>query len=335
MNRIDPLQNQAKRLFRGGTAIPWGVDLLDDAFIGIPQTDLNIIGAASGVGKTEIATKIALNASRKGHNVLFLALEAEDGEIEDRIVWGAISREWWRENPHGKPGVTMRYADWRMGLLEDELFHVEQALAPQINSSIMGLRTVYRDKGKDFTVTKFLDLIDACDDYHLIIVDHLHYFDLEDQNESVGIKNAIKRIRDRALLKQKPVILLSHLRKLNQRVGAATGGLPDIDDFHGHSDITKVGINVILMARAQFDSHPSKIPNWIYIPKSRHAGDTTSYAGLVNYDIRTGTFAPGYVLHKVDRWTEPQEVPVERLPKWAKRAVPLSNVQAPPSNRVI
>lgn len=327
-----PAEAAFERTFRGIHSIPWGVDFLDDALLGVCLEDLVVLGAGTGVGKTQIAAHIAMNASQKGKNVLFLALEAEQGEIENRLLYERLSREWWTRNPNGKPGVDIRYIAWRKGLLEEELFEIEKEVWSDLNLKMANLTTVYQSDELGFTVRDFVAYLEKMEDFDMAIVDHLHYFDFEDQDEMRGLKKAVKLIRQTCLKKKKPILLLSHLRKMDRR---ADSPLPDIDDFHGSSDITKVGVNVVLIARAPgFETAPHKVANWIYLPKGRHAGDAVAYAGLVTYDLRKGNYSPGYVLHRADRYKAPEEIPAEKHPRWAKHAVPSGKLQGPPTGRV-
>lgn len=316
-----PLDAHTARMLRGASVIPWGIDFLDDALLGICNTDLTLLGAATGAGKTAIATHVAYNASRAGKNVVFFALEAEDGEIEDRILWSELCREWWARNPHGKVGVDLRYVAWRQGLLYEELNAIEETVYQRLHLDLDGLRTIYKNDAGEYSVEDFLAAFSSVEkEADLIIVDHMHYFDFDDDNENRALKKAAKQIRTAALRHKKPVLLLAHLRKANRSAGDKTV-LPDIDDFYGHSDLVKIGINVILAARADDTKLTSgNRATWFYLPKARHAGDAYGYAAIVGYDVANGRYSPGYRLFRSPRWKEPELLAKDELPRWAKRA---------------
>ena len=61
----------------------------------------------------------------------------------------------------------------------------------------------------------------------------------DDPNENRAVKNIVKRIRDVSLAIGVPVIVVAHLRK-KDRIPRPLA--PDLDDFHGASDITKIAI---------------------------------------------------------------------------------------------
>lgn len=311
----DPISAALKRTLRDVSKIPYGVDFLDDALLGIFPTDLLLIGAGTGVGKTQMGKHIAYNALKLSKNVDYFALESEQGEIEERIMWEEISREWWRRNPMGKQGVHLRYMNWRSGLLEDELFEIEKSVHPLVSVTLSTLKTIY---SKEMNPKQFVEILKARQyETDLIVLDHLHYFDFGD-DENRALKEAVKLIRETALEIEKPVIVIAHLRK---GFGKSDSPLPDIDDFFGSSDLVKIGVNVVMLARAENETLSSgQRATWVYIPKSRHAGDAQGYAAIQAYDPAKGSYSSGYYLHRAKRWKEPELLIGSQIPRWAKRA---------------
>jgi replicative DNA helicase len=313
-----PTIKRALRLERGLLRFSWGIDFLDDALTGVGETDLNLLGAATGVGKTQIATHVALNAAKQGHQVYYFALEAEEGEIENRILFSEIAREWWIRHPHGGGPFAPRYISWLYGDQDEELGPLEEEISPRINSDIATLRTIY--KISSFNVEDFVAMFEAIQhDAKLIVIDHLHYFDITHRDENQGLKDAVKKIRNAALEFKKPILLLAHLRKSER---GNKNPVPDIDDFYGSSDLVKIGVYVIMVSRAEDKSLGSgNYATWISLPKCRHAGDATNYVGLVGYDLKTGTYGKQYDLYRAKRFCEPERVKSEHRPRWAKRAL--------------
>lgn len=305
-----------ERIADGLRWVPFGISYLDDALLGIAPRDLMLLGAYSGVGKTQLATHIAMNAARSGKETLFFMLEAHQGEFEDRVVWDELSREWWAQNPYGKDGVQMRYRVWQSGALDDELGDLEQTVREKIKLDLGMVDIVYRGRG--FGARQFAEHLSRIEYHSLVICDHVHYFDHDDTNEVQALKASVKLIREAALDACKPVILIAHLRKKDR--GNKTG-MPDIDDFHGSSDLVKIATEVVLMARADEPTKPGEFGTWLYVPKSRTAGDTHGYAGLVTYNVKTGRYSDKYKLFKLKRFDAPEEVPFELHPRWAKNAV--------------
>ena len=61
-----------------------GIRPLDEMLLGFCERDLVLLGARTGVGKTQLATAIAVNLALRGSRTLFIALEAHHREMEDR-----------------------------------------------------------------------------------------------------------------------------------------------------------------------------------------------------------------------------------------------------------
>lgn len=301
---------------RGMSRFSWGIDFLDDALTGISETDLILLGAGTGVGKTQVATHIAKNAAMSGKHVYYFALEAEQDEIENRIVYSELAKHWWAKNPHGKPGVSIRYVSWLHGDHQAEFKPFEEAVTLGLRESLYNLETIY--KADSFSVDDFIKYFDAVhDDAGLIVIDHLHYFDMDQRDELAALRDAIRKIRNAALRHKKPVLLIAHLRKADRQNKSP---IPDIEDFYGSSDLIKIGVNVVMLSRAHTELKSGNSATWVYLAKARHAGDAAGYVGLVGYDLKTGTYAPRYRLFKNKRHGELEELPFEAIPRWAKRA---------------
>ncbi len=98
--------------------IPFGVQYLDRALSGIFPNDLIIVGAATGAGKSELATTIAIHNAELGNRVAFFALEAHHGEIELRTKFKLYARQM-RERNMLPP--SFGYEDFILGRYTAEL----------------------------------------------------------------------------------------------------------------------------------------------------------------------------------------------------------------------
>src|SRR5690606_36783680 len=88
-------------------------------------------------------------------------------------------------------------------------------------------------KSGDFTVSELQHRVEEI--YHesdLIIIDHVHYFDWAEDNDNRALKEIIKAIRDIALQKAVPVILVAHLRKRDRNNKDL---VPGMEEFQGSS----------------------------------------------------------------------------------------------------
>ncbi len=294
-----------------------GIRPLDEMLLGFCERDLVLLGARTGVGKTQLATAIAVNLALRGTRTLFIALEAHHREIEDRALYARLVAQFFVRYPNGKPGINLRYRAWRMGLLDAELGDLEKEVHGELSRTLSYISTVYG--GSKYTVDDFVKAIDSAEaDIGLIILDHFHFIENPDDNEQRGFKAAAQKIREAALRNRKPVLLLAHMRKTSR---GEKNPIPDIDDFHGSSDLTKIATDVIIAARAEeIAGVNGERGTWLYIPKSREAGDAQGYAALVGYDSRTGVYKEEYFLARVRRFSEPEFIQASQFPRWARSA---------------
>lgn len=304
----------------------FGVRFLDDALNGILKNDLVLIGARSGIGKSEIITKIAYqNAFIHKKRVLLFALEATDWEIHQRILYRQVAKQYYKLGY----GIIepLFYRDWITGIYPEKARKIEEVIKQQLTLDLMLLDVVYTN-GKDFTISHFGHILNTVrDDVDLIIVDHLHYFDFDGDNENKEIKEIIKRIRDLALCFNKPVVLVSHLRKRDRGLKNL---VPDIDEFHGTSEIVKRATKVITFApyydEEKEKEDKEKKDNSVYstifrVAKNRLDGSATKFVGMVNYDIKMNDYSDEYDIGRLEKsdtvlrkLTDPKD-----CPNWATR----------------
>jgi len=302
-----------RRIANAQRILTFGVGYLDTALGGIFPNDLVLIGAKTGVGKTQLATCIAMANAQAGRRVHYFALEAEQDEIERRIKFALLSN---MAREEGHPLYRrMQYLDWYAARVDIDARRYEQRVQEEFDARFKTLHTFYRTG--DFYGETFHRLaLSVQDQTDLIIVDHLLYIDTQDPNENRGYKLIVKQVRDAALSMGKPVILLSHIRKGDARSQSL---VPDIEDFHGTSDIPKISTKALMLApaRDQPACEPGKLPTYISPVKCRVDGSRCRYVGLVDYDARTGTYENEFVLGQIEG-NEFRPLAEEKLPYWAQ-----------------
>ena len=300
-----------------GKLLTFGHSYLDDALVGILPKDLVLVGAETGAGKTQFVTSIALANVREGKRVHYVALEAEDKEIERRIIHSIVSRMC------GTSSVRApSFAEWMTGGFVSH--KIDQDAAREFDKQCSGLKTYYRgSKFSAFEIRKLF--LSVQNDTDLLILDHLHYVDIEDTNENRGLKDLIKTLRDIALGMGKPVILVAHLRKRDLK---AKGIAPAIDDFHGSSDVGKIATRAIILspARCMRSDVPGQANTFLQIVKDRFDGAKPYYA-LSAFDMRTKQYAQAYSLG-YETSDGGWQCVREHVPSWAKRHSEYNHGQA-------
>jgi replicative DNA helicase len=296
-------------------ALPFGISLLDRALFGLLPTDLMLIGAGSGVGKSAAAIEIAGNVSQMGKRVLFLALEAEPEEVEMRLLY-QLYAEWYFEDRDRDRSVVFDYRNFRFNRLSLATHKYRDAVFEQFTRNTQFLSTFYKTE-KGFTIQDLEAKLRhaANHGYDLVVIDHLHYFDLygagRDQHQAMG--KLMQQIRDLNLHYQIPIILVAHLRK------DFHGFLPTLSDFHGSSDIGKQATLAVMISKVKDGYNPAKgtSKTAFTIPKSRTGA--MPLAGIVEFAVRWNRYSPHYRLAYIQEKSESfKELTREELPYWAK-----------------
>jgi DnaB-like helicase C terminal domain len=300
------------RLAEKASSLRFGIEFLDDALGGIAARDLVLVGARTGSGKTQLATLVALANTEKGKRVHYFALEAEDNEIERRIKWQALARIYYR---NAISTASIRYLDWRLGRIEGFVGRHEDAADVEVASTLKNLHTFYRCSS--FTGDDFAKQLRAIrEETDLVILDHLHYVDNDDRDENRGYKRLVKQIRDAAIESGKPVLVVAHVKKSDKR---QRGIVPELEDFHGSSDIPKIATKAIMLA-PDFDTKTGNSSMWstyIQVVKCRLDSSVTRYVARCVYDASGDRYTPGYVLGRPgDGGTSFCELPEADWPQW-------------------
>src|SRR6185503_4270107 len=206
-------EERTTRMEHAARAMPYHIAFLDDYLRCIMPHDLILLAAATGVGKTELARMIATQAAANGKHVHYFALEAEPLEIERRTKFTVLASIVASRQIQIPGGFT--YADWYAGKLESYVASIDVEADAWVQHKYKTLHTYYRGSKFDHDDIRrlFLAIQSESD---LIILDHLHYVDIDDDNENRGFKRTMKMIRDVALGMGRPVIIVAHLRKRDQ-----------------------------------------------------------------------------------------------------------------------
>lgn len=311
------------RLERASRKLSYFVAFLDDYLRGILPNDLVLLGAPSGMGKTDLALSIAASNADAGRNVHYFGLEAEPRELERRTKYSILVRMLYEaKHPFRE---RMNYADWLLGGLEDVCADYNRSADQRVLERLSRLRTYYR--GARFTAEDLQrNILAIYKESALIVVDHLHYIDSDNEDEHRALGDSVKTIRDVSLRIGVPILLVAHLRKRDARTKQLVA---DLDDFHGSSNITKISTQVIAIERAQGIESDRwwKSPTFMSVVKDRRLGKPALVA-LVDYDLRSKGYANTYTLGRTHgaEWTQ---ITVGDVPGWARRHV--ERQEAPPT----
>lgn len=293
--------NKAKDNFNNLTytdyePLSFGNTFLDKATRGIFPDDLILLGAPTGVGKTQFCTNVALANVQKGRRVHFIALEASEDEIQKRIAYNLFANLYFNDTKRITYPRVLNFPDFMLGkfnlVLDPYTKQVEQML-----ESYEGLNIHYG--GHEFTsddlITRIMGIHEETD---LIIVDHVHYFDYEAKTtENEALKKIAKTARRISQLIKKPIILVAHLRKKDKMSKEL---VPGIEEFHGSSDLTKIATKVITLAIGNMVG-PGIVENYMRVVKNRFDGSVKGYTALMHYNFKRGCYDPKCCIGRLDK----------------------------------
>jgi len=210
------------------------IDILDDYLWWIGNSELVLVWAYTGVGKSDIAYNIALTNASRGKKVLMFTLEWDIYEMAYRYLQRGINKDW---------GTNVSTTDYRFNITDNT--DRETKIISSTDQGILDNILVFK-KSKIPNVDELIKYItEFRDSADMIVIDHLHYLDLSswgsEQQELGRVMRALKTTTD---IIRKPIVLVSHLRNNKDKDKD-----PTIFDFHGSSNIGKEGTTAILLKR--------------------------------------------------------------------------------------
>lgn len=297
-----------------------GIPALDDSTGGIMPTDFWVIGASTGVGKSQLGALIAHNSAKSGMKTHLFALEAYEGEIEDRLKFNLMCDKWYKKH---RDYVDFR--DWKAGkYLINDMLHIEAEVICELDEKIKENLTIAYPGG-DYTIEQFETdinhVVSMKNFIDLIVIDHLHYFDLPDSlSENRAIKTIVNRLRDIGLFHEIPIVLISHLRKKERNNKSL---IATLEEFHGSSEITKNPTCVITLTPGLDIEMPSpyEYPTYFHIAKNRFRGGLRRYALDALFNLKTGQYSDKYNVYQIKNDGLDLEIlEREKIPYWAVSA---------------
>jgi len=294
-----------------------GLPFLDEALIGILPTDLMLIGAASGKGKTALCVEIAKYNASIGRRVLLFALEAEENEVEMRLLFQIESGLYFKNKLH-QTGSRMDYRSWRLGMLDIVLAPIKQEAREIFEKRYRTLTTVYRHERFSLgDLEQTLDFAKGTQD--LVIIDHFSYisgnnlFSKASQNQVES--DMIVKIRDLNLYHKIPFVMAVHIRKERKSV------IPEQEDIMGSSDIYK-NATIIAMVTPKPNGYRSKEQiqeTLITLPKTR-TGGLGNLCGILYYSLPHQGYSTKFEVGRVNfKGDDCEQLNEEEWPEWLKR----------------
>jgi replicative DNA helicase len=210
-DRLDELHKQPGGL-RG---VPSGFSSLDDTLAGFQKSNLIILAARPGMGKTALALNIAQAVSLvNAQSVGLFSLEMSKEELVDRLLVAQADIDAWQLKT-GKLGESdfTKLSD-AMGELAEAPLYIDDTPALSVVEMRTKARRLQVEKGLDFLVVDYLQLVRGRNIENRV---------QEVSEISQGLKNLARELKI-------PVLALSQLSRAVENRGSRKPQLADLRD---------------------------------------------------------------------------------------------------------
>jgi replicative DNA helicase len=232
-DRLDELHKQGE----GMRGVPTGFPDLDDALAGMQKSNLLILAARPGVGKTSLATNIAqyvaVNLKRP---VGFFSLEMSKEELVDRLLVGQADIDAWKLKTGKLDETDFTKLSNAMGELAEAPLYIDDTPALSVLEMRTKARRLQVENGLDFLVVDYLQLARSR---------NLENRVQEVSEISQGLKNLARELKI-------PVMVLSQLSRAIETRG---GKKPQLADLRESGSIEQDADVVMFLWREDEESN--------------------------------------------------------------------------------
>ena len=296
----------------------FGLDCLDDGLKRIFSDDLILIGAPTGMGKTQLCAHLAVENAKIGKKVYYVALEASENEIKDRILYRLYTKHYFDDEFRQFTKVDVNFINWSCGELNEVFLKYKVSIESEMQDYPERIKIITRTKEFSIKTLEKLNNIAKVDKPDLYIIDHAHYFDYDTTNDNKALKDITMACRDITQLHGIPVVLIAHLRKKSKDSDAVAG----LEEFHGSSDLTKIATRVITLSQGA--ARDKLIQTFFRVSKDRRGSQLTRYITVCEYNLDLQSYdKSNYYIGKFDTNKLFQPVSNEERPGWAINSTPM------------
>ena len=256
-DRLDNLHNSPDGL-RG---VPTGFSDLDHMLAGMQDSNLIILAARPGIGKTTFATNIAQHvAVEKKMPVGYFALEMSNLEMVDRMLVGQANIDAWKLKTGNLKEDDFARLSEAMGVLADCPLYIDDTPGQSILELRTKARRLHSQVGLKLLVVDYLQLVVGDKSYESRVQ--------EVGAISQGLKNLARELRI-------PVIALS---QLNRGIENRTEKSPQLSDLRESGSIEQ-DADVVMFLYRNDDANLEDVK--LSIAKHRNGG-----LGIVDLKFR-------------------------------------------------
>ncbi len=229
-DRLDELQ----KLAGGLRGVPTGFSDLDDVLVGLQESNLLILAARPGVGKTALATNIAQFAAvEKKIPVGIFSLEMSSLELVDRMLVGQAGIDAWKMKTGNLKSEDFEKLSEAMGVLADSPLFIDDTPGQSILQMRTKARRLHSEVGLKLLVVDYLQLVVGDGRYESRVQ--------EVGAISQGLKNLARELKI-------PVLALSQLSRAVESRGEK---IPQLSDLRESGSIEQDADVVMFLYRPE------------------------------------------------------------------------------------
>lgn len=234
--------------------VPTGFSMLDNVLVGMGKSDLVLVGARPGMGKTSFALNVATNVAKKSNKtVCIFSLEMSKEQLVSRM----LSSEALIESNTMRSGM-LSTDDWSK--LADA-------------SSILAETEIYIDDTTNITVTGMKSKLRRVKNLGLVVVDYLGLMqsDRKIENRVQEVADISRNLKVMAKELRVPVICCAQLSRGPE---SRTDKRPMLSDLRDSGAIEQDADVVLFLYRDEYykDDPEKQNTDEVIIAKNRHGG---------------------------------------------------------------
>lgn len=232
-DRLDELQ----RSDGGLRGIPTGFTDLDNALAGMQDSNLLILAARPGMGKTTLALNLAQYACvEKKIPVGMFSLEMSNLELVDRLLVSQANIDAWKMKTGNLAGNDFESLSEAMGILADSPMYIDDSPGLSILEMRTKARRLQAEKGIKMIIVDYLQLAVGSGKFDSRAT--------EVQSISQGLKNLARELKI-------PVLALS---QLNRSIESRGDKIPQLSDLRESGSIEQDADVVMFLYRSEDDN---------------------------------------------------------------------------------
>ena len=263
-DRLRKLSGKDREKYLG---IPTGFSYLDKMLTGLGRSDLVILAARPGMGKTSFVLNIATNVAKRGMPVAVFSLEMTKEQLTSRI----ISAEAHIDSQIMRSG-NIQVDDWdnisrAVGEISDLPIYLDDTSSVSVSDIKAKIRRLNQDPNKE--------------NVGLVVIDYLQLMSSGKRNESrvQEISEITRNLKIMAKELNVPLICLSQLSRSAEK-GQGKDARPALSDLRDSGSIEQDADVVLFLYRdAYYDQEEDQTRAECIVAKNRHGEVGKVYLG--------------------------------------------------------